>query len=247
MDGTDQVGVLVTPGVPPDGRGGPHAFVDDLERPVLHADDAHHLGRALRLRHGDPLTISDGRGGWRSCRLADPLELVGDIRYLLCPTPTVGVGFALIKGGRPELVVQKLTELGVDAIQPLVAERSVVRWDADKRAAQLERWRRIAREAAMQSRQVWLPEVAPVTDLTEVMTRHRCVLADRQGPPVDRADRMVLVGPEGGWTDRERSMAPLVGLGPSTVRAETACIAAATLVTALRAGIVDPARRDGRA
>ncbi len=69
------------------------------------------------------------------------------------------VAFSPVKGDRPEWAVQKLTELGVDRIVPLVAARSVVRWTGDRGAAVVERWRRVAREAAMQSRRAWLPAV----------------------------------------------------------------------------------------
>ena len=79
------------------------------------------------------------------------------------------IGFALTKGDKPELVVQKLTELGVDRIVPFVAERSVVRWDDDKAARNVERWRAIAREAAAQAHRPWLPEVAEVRPFAEVV------------------------------------------------------------------------------
>ena len=63
----------------PTGRGGPHAFVDDLDRPVLTPGDEHHLARVLRLRPGDPLTVSDGRGAWRPARFGAPPEPDGPI------------------------------------------------------------------------------------------------------------------------------------------------------------------------
>ena len=74
--------------------------------------------------------------------------------------PALTVAFAPIKGERPEWVVQKLTELGIDRIVPLRSERSVVRWTAQRGQAAVERLRRVAREAAAQCRRVWLPEVA---------------------------------------------------------------------------------------
>ena len=141
----------------PDGTGGPHAFVADLQAPVLEADDRQHLERVLRLRAGDPLTICDGEGRWRDCRFDEDLQVVGEVVDVSVSSGEVTVGFSMLKGGRPELVVQKLTELGVDRIIPLLAERSVVRWDADKCATQHERFLRVAREAAMQSRRIRLP------------------------------------------------------------------------------------------
>ena len=99
----------------------------------------------------------------------------------------------------------------------------------------------------MQSRQVWLPAVEPVVELDAVLGARHCLLADPEGEPLGDLDPMVLIGPEGGWTERERSRAPRVRLGPSTLRAETACIAAATLLTARRAGIVGPSPSRGSA
>ena len=70
------------------------------------------------------------------------------------------MAFAPVKGERPEWVVQKLTELGIDRIVPLFSERSVVRWSGARGQATVERLRRVAREAAAQCRRVWLPEVS---------------------------------------------------------------------------------------
>jgi len=238
---------VAVPGAPvpdasvPDGRGGPHAFVADLTRPELTADDRHHLARVLRLRAGDSLTVSDGVGAWRTCRFGDQLEPVGEIVRTPTPTPTLTVGFALVKGGRPELIVQKLTELGVDRIIPFVAARSVVRWDDARSARQAERLERVAREAAMQCRRCHLPEVAASTTFAEVAREPGVVLAERDGRAPDRATRVVLVGPEGGWTDDERrSVSDHVGFGAQVLRSETAALAVAAVLGALRAGIVAP-------
>jgi 16S rRNA (uracil1498-N3)-methyltransferase len=123
---------------------GPFALVPDLKMPHLDPDDAHHLARVLRLRAGDPLVLGDGAGSWRPARFGDPPAPSGPIDSVDRPTPEITVAFALVKGDRPELVVQKLTELGVDRIIPFRAARSVVRWD-DARAARpssaCEPWR----------------------------------------------------------------------------------------------------------
>ena len=225
------------------GRGGPHVFVGDLSTPTLDDHDRHHLGRVLRLRDGDDLTLGDGAGHW--CRAVyrvggDP-EPVGDVVSVPSSDPAVAVGFALIKGGRPEMVVQKLTELGVDRILPLSADRSVVQWDEAKASTQVERFRRVAREAAMQSRRAWLPTVEEIAAARDVQPAEGVVLAEPGGDPIDGSVRVLLVGPEGGWTDEELIGHPTVGLGPTVLRAETAAISAGTLLTALRDGRVSPA------
>ena len=220
----------------PDGRGGPHAYVEDLNDPVLSTEDRHHLSRVLRLRDGDPLTVCDAAGHWRAARFGAGLDPCGDVVDVLPPSREVSVGFALIKSGRPELVVQKLTELGVDRILLLSAERSVVRWNADRAAAQLARLTRVARESGMQSRRVRLPVVESVVPAAVAVGRTGVAMAEPGGEALDDDVRLLLVGPEGGWTDSELGDRRRVGLGPTVLRAETAAIAAGTLMVALRDG-----------
>jgi 16S rRNA (uracil1498-N3)-methyltransferase len=219
-------------------------LVDDLNRPVLDGDDHHHLSRVLRLRAGDEVCATDGRGGWRSCAFtgADELDPLDERRQQDAPPYELTVGFALVKGERPELVVQKLTELGVDRIVPFAARRSVVRWDEAKAAKQLERLRRVAREACGQCRRLWVPAVglADGTGLADLaqLRAGGAVLADAGGRPLRRSDRTVLIGPEGGWDDTESAGADRVGIGEHVLRAETAAIAVGVAVTALRVGLL---------
>ena len=138
---------------------------------------------------------------------------------------------ALAKGSKPELVVQKATELGVDHIVVFVAERSIPRWDDHRTAKQLDRLRRVAREASMQCRRVRIPEVDALLGVVEARSLPGAHLADLGAPPYS-GQTTVLIGPEGGWTDAEREELPAVGLGPHVLRAETAAIAAATLMAA---------------
>ena len=176
------------------------------------------------------------------------LEPAGDVERTPAPAPAIGVGFALVKGEKPEWIVQKLTECGVDRILPFVAERSVVRWDAHKAARNLERLRRVAVEAAMQSRRVFLPEVAPLQPFTAALAIPGAALADPDGDGPDVATApVVLVGPEGGWSATERAAAGrLVRLGPTILRAETAALAAGVLLSALREAVVAPEARGAR-
>jgi 16S rRNA (uracil1498-N3)-methyltransferase len=225
-----------------------HVFVGDLEAPVLDSGDHHHLVRVLRLAAGSDVTAGDGAGRWRPCRLADgpALEDVGPIVAEPRPEPPITVAFALVKGERPELAVQKLTELGVDRIAPFVAGRSVVRWEAVRAERQLERWRSIARQAAMQCRRTWLPDVAPVTTFDSVAALPGAVLADAAGAPPRLDWPVVLVGPEGGWTPGERgSGLPTVRLGAHVLRSETAAITAGAVLTALRAGVLASTDQSG--
>ncbi len=212
-------------------------LVDDVEDPRLTDDDHHHLARVRRVRPGDPVAVTDGRGGWRPCRFADVPEPVGDVAHLALPVPALTVGFALVKGDRPELVCQKLTELGIDRIVPVVADRSVARWDDTRAARHVERLRRVVREAVMQSRRAWLPSVTDPQPFAVVATEPGAVRADLGGDPPTLGRPVVLVGPEGGWSATERAALPAVSLGDGVLRAETAAIAAGALLAALRAGV----------
>ena len=211
----------------------PHVLVDDVERPVISDADRHHLAKVRRLRSGDALTITDGRGCWRWCAWGEVVEVTSEVVVDPEPAPRLLVGFALVKGEKPELVVQKLTEIGIDDIVPFEAERSVVRWDADKAARNIERLRSVAREAVQQSRRTWMPTVHPVRTFAEcaAMGARR---ADLGGAVIDDACTAVLIGPEGGWSDAERSAVPAVGLGANVLRAETAAIVAGALLVASR-------------
>jgi 16S rRNA (uracil1498-N3)-methyltransferase len=228
-----------------------HVFVADLETLQLDEADSHHLARSLRLRPGEAVTASDGAGGWRLCRFAPgpALEPDGPVRHEPRPRPEVTVGFALAKGERPEWATQKLTEVGVDHIVPLLTSRSVVRWDGERAARNHARLIRVAREAAMQSRRTWLPQVGvPVTfaqAAEDVGRRSPVALAHPGGRPPSLDRPALLVGPEGGWGAEElASGLPTVGLGQGVLRVETAAVAAGVLLCALRAGLVTPGAND---
>jgi 16S rRNA (uracil1498-N3)-methyltransferase len=222
-----------------------HVFVEDLEALDLDSDDDHHLRRVLRLRPGEAGTVSDGRGGWRACTWTGApgvaLTPEGDVARDAAPAPTVTVGFALTKGDRPEWVTQKLTEVGVDVVAPFSAERSVVRWDAEKAARQHERLTRVARESAMQSRRVWLPTVLPLATFSDLVADLGAgiALAQPGGEAPSLARPGLLVGPEGGFSEAELEAVPGTNsLGPTVLRAETAALAAGLALCWLRAGIV---------
>jgi len=223
-----------------------HVFVAEVDHPELADVDRHHLERVLRIRPGEEVTVSDGQGGWRGCRFdrGGVLVPVGDVSHRPAPTPAVAVAFALAKGERPDWVVQKLTEAGVDRIVPFVAGRSVVRWDGEKGLRRIERWRAIARAAAMQSRRAWLPVVDNLCSFEVAVTSvsPHAALAHPGGQPPSLDRPAVLVGPEGGWSEEELACGlPLVGFGPTILRAETAALAAGLLLCALREHIVQSA------
>ncbi|MGQ0832236.1 MAG: 16S rRNA (uracil(1498)-N(3))-methyltransferase [Microthrixaceae bacterium] len=218
---------------------GPMVYVADLASPELRDEDRHHLERVLRLRHGDAITLGDGEGGWRTAVLGRSLEPTGETEFELEPSIALTIAFALVKGDKPELIVQKLTEIGIDRIVPFAAARSVTRWDAPKATKAVERLRSVARAAAMQSHRARLPVVEDLSDFGSLTGRSGAALARRDGDPPSSAHRVVLIGPEGGWApEEEASGLPGVALGSQVLRAETAAIAAGVLLVALRGGAI---------
>ncbi len=222
-------------------------IVADISDPVLGAPDAHHLETVLRLRPGELVGVTDGRGGYALCVYAGrgAVRVDGPVLREQARRPKVTVGFAPVKGDRPEWAVQKLTELGVDRIVAFDSARCVVRWDAARADRHLERLRRVARSALMQSRQCWLPDIELAPSWRTLLTEagpSEVALAQPGAPGMGPEVRTVLVGPEGGWSDDELSDAPAtIGLGPAVLRTETAAVAAGVLLAALRAGLVAPA------
>jgi 16S rRNA (uracil1498-N3)-methyltransferase len=238
-------------------------FVEDLDSPELAEDDARHLGEVLRLKPGERVAAADGAGGWRICEFAGPrpamptragrhsaradrygLEAIGPVQLRERTRPLLEVGFSWAKGARTEWAVAKLVELGLDRLTPLVADRTIVRPERAGAARRDERLRRIVREAAMQSRRPFLPEIASSQSVDALVVRSAAsdlALAEPGGAPVTLSTPVVLVGPEGGWSPRELALVPnKVSLGDGILRVETAALAAGTLLTALRSAAVAP-------
>jgi 16S rRNA (uracil1498-N3)-methyltransferase len=225
-------------------RSAAHVIVADLGSLDLDDDDRHHLQAVLRLRPGEVVTATDGRGGWRPCRYQPDATLAADGAVVRAsrPAPLLTVGFPPVKGDRPEWAVQKLTEFGVDRIVLLSSERTVVRWDGARADHHVARLRSVARQAVRQSRQIWVPELTGLESPASLAGRPGVALASWTGAPPSLSFPTVLVGPEGGWSPQEEARATAsVRLGSGVLRTESAAVAAGLLLAALRAGLVLPA------
>jgi 16S rRNA (uracil1498-N3)-methyltransferase len=219
-------------------------FVDQVRRgeAELAGDEAEHLSRVLRAEVGQRYEICDGARLYLGEIVEARKRAVRFrvIEELPVPEPAMRITLlaSLIKFDRFEWMIEKATELGVESIVPVQAERSEVglQLAAGKR---VERWSKIARAAAQQSRRVRAPEIsAPVSfrEAAQTAADQRFYLEEAPGCPSLRsalgggaATVAILVGPEGGWTDRERALLAgwvAVSLGPLILRAETAAIAA---------------------
>jgi 16S rRNA (uracil1498-N3)-methyltransferase len=244
----------VPPAGPADVDAAAHVFVERLDDDVhVQGEDGHHLARVRRVRPGETITAADGFGRWRVYRVGSnadgwvALHAESNVAHEVLLHPRLNIACALTKGERPELVVQKLTELGADAVYLVRAARSVVRWDASREANALDRLRRVAREAAAQCRRARLPLIDGPIATGELRTAAGLLVADRGGMPAAAVPLTetwtVAVGPEGGWDDAELlgfGAAPRLALGRFVLRAETAAIAAAAALAERRAPSASP-------
>jgi 16S rRNA (uracil1498-N3)-methyltransferase len=196
----------------------------------------HHLRRVLRLRDGDVVSVTDGRGRWCLAVVVvdgKALRLEASTPVVLEPAPTrtITIAAAMPKGDRLDWMVQKVTELGVDRLVLLHADHSVVRWKPDRVEHQLARLQRIADEALRQSRRVLRMTIDAPVAATDVLGQF--VAAEPGGRALRAGDTAVAVGPEGGWSASELAMCrDRIDLGPTILRTETAAVAVSALCVA---------------
>jgi 16S rRNA (uracil1498-N3)-methyltransferase len=227
-----------------------HFFAADVSGSgvKLEGEEARHAVRVLRIRPGEEITVSNGAGEVVRATVTEAGAVVkADVKERRSepqPRPALHVFAAIPKAGKLDLVVQKLTELGVEVIQPFPASRSVARWDSKKAAAQTERLNAISREAAKQSRRAWLAEVRPPQGLDALELPEAAFVLDEEAivrltaalPDEPPETIGLIVGPEGGFEREEiaalsaRGASP-ASLGPLILRTETAALVAATVAS----------------
>jgi len=211
---------------------------------VLTGAEAHHAAAVRRVRVGEEVTVGDGAGVWLTgeCEQVAPREVVVRVTArteVPAPSPRITLVQALAKGDRDELAAQAATELGVDAVIPWQAARSVSRWEGQKSEKGRARWETIVREAAKQAHRPWIPVVAPPARTAEVAGLAASALVLVLEPSattpltaltdeIRAATELVLVvGPEGGIAPEERTRledagARIVRLGAEVLRTSTA-------------------------
>ena len=222
---------------------------------VLTGDEAHHAVAVRRVRVGEEVVLTDGRGtravvevsatGKRSLTV----EIV-EREVEVEPGPRLVVVQALPKGDRGELAVELLTEIGVARVVPWAAARSVAVWKGERATKSLARWRSTAREAAKQSRRSWHPQVDPLASTADVVALvggadlALVLHEDAERPLAEVAGRapgprevVVVVGPEGGLDPTELEAltgagAHAVRLGREVLRTSTAGLAACAALLA---------------
>jgi 16S rRNA (uracil1498-N3)-methyltransferase len=210
-------------------------------------DEAHHAVAVRRLRVGETVVLTDGRGRSVTGMVAATgrrvlAVTVASVVDEPAPEPALTVVQAIPKGDRGELAVEMLTEVGMATVVPWAAARSVAVWKGERAEKALARWRSTAREAAKQARRSWFPEVTPLTSTAAVVELIACadlaVVLHEDTPAALSAVSVpasgtivVVVGPEGGLTDQEvagfqDAGAHVVRLGEEVLRTSTAGVAA---------------------
>ena len=223
-------------------------FVRYLDTAKLELDkvESHHALHVLRLQSGDEVSLFDGRGRAHCGYIVEiggervTIEVGAALRSNESPL-SLSVAVAVPKGDIMSLIVQKLTELGVSHIRPLLTEHSEsIPAAIDKR---LDRWRRVALETSKQCGRSAIPDLSASVSLEELLNSevsHAVWVAQPDASPIlpERIDEnrspTLIIGPEGGWSSNELeliigSSAERFSLGPRTLRVETAAIVAASL------------------
>ena len=212
---------------------------------LLEGDEARHLSRVLRAKVGDSVTLFDGHGRAWEARVAGlgrdrvTLDLGAALPPLPAPAVAVTLAVALPKGDRQKWMVEKLTELGVSRLVPLITTRGV----AEATDAARNRLERGVIEACKQCGRDTLMEIGPAASIAELLAAApgtaRTLIADPHGRPPEAVlaagpttTVLVFVGPEGGFTAEEVTAAEAAGgervtFGRHILRVETAAIAAA--------------------
>jgi 16S rRNA (uracil1498-N3)-methyltransferase len=223
-------------------------------------EDRHHIIKVMRMEIGQQLICVDPVGKAAICKIAEftDEQVVADVVQWIDETTelpiSITIASGLPKGDKLEWIIQKGTELGAHEFLPFTAKRSVVKWDEKKAAKKVERWQKIAKEAAEQSHRSILPEVASPVNfkyLLEKSKNYHCKLVayeeeSRSGEAsnfsvalqtMKKGESLLLVfGPEGGLTEEEVVLLKehefvLCGLGPRILRTETAPLYALSAIS----------------
>ncbi|WP_393058027.1 16S rRNA (uracil(1498)-N(3))-methyltransferase [Streptomyces sp. LN549] len=223
---------------------------------VLEGSEGRHAVSVKRLRAGEDVVLTDGRGHWAEGVVAaaegkDRLVITGLESVHEEPRPGVRITVvqALPKGDRGEVAVETMTETGVDVIVPWQAARCITQWKGDRGLKSLAKWRSTSREAGKQSRRVRFPDVADAATTKQVAALlatadFAAVLHEDRGydsEPLatvalpDQGDIVLVVGPEGGVSPEELALFAAAGartcrLGPTVLRTSTAGTAATALL-----------------
>lgn len=216
--------------------------------------DAHHIGRVLRMKPGDTISVSDPGGQAAVARILSidsekvSLKLIQKILSETEPPLKLWLAQGMPKADKLEFIIQKAVELGAAGIIPVKTETAVVKYDADKGRVKTDRWQKIAAEAAKQCGRQTIPPVKEIHTLKQILDNlDKDTLAvmpyeNEAAQPLANvigrysgASVIVFIGPEGGFTPAEVELCRTYGvqtvtLGPRILRTETAALAAVAVI-----------------
>jgi len=231
----------------------PKQNISDDKIIISDKEQVNHLKNALRLKVGEEVIVSDEKGTEYICEarnLAKEAVLAIKSRspFRKKSGPMITIACALPKKSKFDDIIDKLTQLGVDRIIPLETERVIVKLDKNKKIARQQRWNKIAQSAAEQSQRNTLPTVETVKTIKEVLADtgdfdlklilalfgERKTLKEVLAAAIPK-NILVLIGPEGDFTDEELELAVKAGcipvtLGETVLRVETAAISVASFI-----------------
>jgi 16S rRNA (uracil1498-N3)-methyltransferase len=217
---------------------------------------AHHIKDVLRVKADEEVTVCDDKGNIYSCLIESRsakkivLAIKGKQDAVTTARLMIAAACAIPKNSRFDDIIDKLTQVGVDKIIPMLTERVVVKLDKRKELLRLNRWQRVALSAAGQSQRNSLPEISPVKSFRQVIDESAGTGYDLKLIPALTGDRktlkqvlgnyqpksaLFLIGPEGDFTGKEVSEAVAAGfipvsLGDFVLRVETAAVAVASFL-----------------
>lgn len=233
-----------------------HKQIEENGWLALDEGQLRHIRTVMRMKDGERVRIADGSGRVCLGQVVTDGKAVG-VQFVSwldtpMPRPRIVLIQALIKKDKWDWVLQKAAELGVDEIYPLVAKRSVVKAEQEKRERKVERWNTITREACEQSLRSTICTVhAPITLAQAIACLQdiNIICYEKETPKhhlvhAIRPDRSIcmLIGPEGGFDEAEVRQAKEMGflscsLGQRILRAETASMYALSLIDGIREGM----------
>lgn len=218
---------------------------------TISGDDAHHIVRVMRMSEGNQVICCNEKGDSALCEIQNIsgnevrlsiVEWLSEQKELPIAVTIVN---GLPKGDKLELIIQKGTELGATMFVPFIAARSIVKWDEKKGKKKIERWNKISKEAAEQSHRTVVPQVVDPVNMQQLLHLSKSydykIVAYEEEAKAGETTKLhatlsnmnkgesllVVIGPEGGLTDKEVSILSendfiLCGFGPRILRAETA-------------------------
>ncbi len=225
------------------------------DRPTLTGPDVKHIRTVLRLKPGEEISLFDGKGSEYRARITASTPRAITLAVLerfpsISESPAeITIAQALLKARKMDRIVRQATELGIYALIPLMAERSVARPEPERWAEKEQRWESIAQESLKQCGRSQIPRLGPPTsfkelvgtpqfyDLKVIFHHGNPGLKSRpyQSDARDVRKLLALIGPEGGFTSEEVKLAleggfVCVSLGPRILKADTAAVAACAIL-----------------